>query len=54
MTAETRAKFTQIVLEGIYVEKGMASFDDLLDKEDVDAIYAYLVARANEDWGRDS
>ena len=54
MTAETRAKFSQIVLEGIYVEKGMASFDDLLDQDDVDAIYAYLVARANEDWGRDS
>jgi quinohemoprotein ethanol dehydrogenase len=54
MTAETRAKFAQIVLEGIYVEKGMASFDDLLDKEQVDAIYAYLVARANEDWGRDN
>jgi quinohemoprotein ethanol dehydrogenase len=51
MTADTRGKFHDIVLRGIYVEKGMASFADLLDKEQVDAIYAYLVARANEDWG---
>jgi hypothetical protein len=29
----------------------MARFDDLLDENDVAAIYAYLVARANEDWG---
>ena len=52
MTPETRARFDDIVLRGTLVDKGMASFDDLLDQEQVDAIHGYLVARANEDWGR--
>jgi len=52
MTAETHGLFNDIVLHGIYVDKGMASFDDLLAPEQVDAIHAYLIARANEDWGR--
>lgn len=51
MTAETHGKFNDIVLRGIYVDKGMASFADLLDQKQVDAIHAYLIARANEDWG---
>jgi quinohemoprotein ethanol dehydrogenase len=52
MTAETHGKFNQIVLEGLYLEKGMGNFSDLLSKEQADAIHAYLIARANEDWGR--
>jgi quinohemoprotein ethanol dehydrogenase len=52
MSAETHGKFDAIVLEGLYVDKGMASFADLLDKAQADAIHAYLIARANEDWGR--
>jgi quinohemoprotein ethanol dehydrogenase len=52
MTAETHDLFKDIVLKGIYLEKGMAGFDDLLDEEDVAAIHQYLIARANEDWGR--
>jgi quinohemoprotein ethanol dehydrogenase len=52
MSAETRAKFSDIVLKGILVDKGMASFADLLNQDQVNAINAYLVARANEDWGR--
>jgi quinohemoprotein ethanol dehydrogenase len=40
------------VLRGLYLEKGMASFADLLGQEEADAIHAYLIARANEDWGR--
>jgi quinohemoprotein ethanol dehydrogenase len=52
MTAETHGKFDDIVLEGIYLDKGMASFADLLTQEEVAAIHAYLIARANEDWGR--
>jgi quinohemoprotein ethanol dehydrogenase len=51
MTAEMHAKFRDIVLGGIYVDKGMASFADLLGEEQVADIHAYLVARANEDWG---
>ncbi len=52
MTAETHARFNDIVLRGAYLEKGMASFADLISQDDADAIHAYLIARANEDWGR--
>ena len=54
MTRETHGKFNDIVLKGIYQEKGMASFADLLKPDEVDAIHGYLIARANEDWGRSS
>ena len=54
MTAETHGKFNDIVLRGIYLDKGMASFADLLSQPQVDAIHAYLIARANEDWGQGS
>jgi quinohemoprotein ethanol dehydrogenase len=30
----------------------MASFADILKPEDAEAIHSYLIARANEDWGR--
>ncbi len=52
MTAETHRQFNRIVLEGLYLDKGMANFADLLEPEEVEAIHAYLIARANEDWGR--
>ncbi len=52
MDAETHGLFNRIVLEGIYLDKGMASFSDILNEEEVDAIHAYVIARANEDWGR--
>ena len=51
MTPETHGKFKDIVLGGIYVDKGMASFADLLNEQQVEDIHAYLIARANEDWG---
>ena len=50
MTPETRREFNAIVLEGTRKEKGMAPFKDLLKQADVDAVNAYLVARANEDY----
>ena len=52
MDADTHGKFNAIVLEGLYLAKGMAAFDDLLDEDEVAAIHAYVIARANEDWGR--
>lgn len=52
MTAETHGKFNDIVLKGLYLDKGMASFADLLEPDEVEAIHAYLIARANEDWGQ--
>src|SRR5262249_32697809 len=51
MDAATHAAFSDIVLKGLRVDKGMASFASLLQPEDVDAIHAYLISRANEDWG---
>ena len=51
MTGETHAKFDDIVLNGLYRDKGMASFADLLKPEEVAAIHAYVISRANEDWG---
>jgi quinohemoprotein ethanol dehydrogenase len=32
----------------------MASFADILKQDEADAIHAYLIARANEDWGAKS
>jgi quinohemoprotein ethanol dehydrogenase len=52
MTRETHGLFNQIVREGLYLERGMGNFSDILDQEGADAIHAYLIARANEDWGR--
>jgi quinohemoprotein ethanol dehydrogenase len=52
MTADTHRQFNNIVLRGLYLDKGMANFSDILQPEDADAIQAYLIARANEDWGR--
>ena len=50
MTRETHAKFRDIVLGGIYTEKGMVSFRNELSDADADAIHAYITARANEDF----
>lgn len=50
MTPETRREFNAIVLDGARKDKGMAGFRDILDQADVDAVNAYLVARANEDY----
>jgi quinohemoprotein ethanol dehydrogenase len=50
MTAETRAQFNAIVLDGIRKDKGMVGFKDILKPADADAIHAYLIARANEDY----
>ncbi|KRA82831.1 PQQ-dependent dehydrogenase, methanol/ethanol family [Altererythrobacter sp. Root672] len=50
MTAETHAKFNDIVLKGLYADKGMASFADVLSASDVEAIHSFLIARGNEDY----
>jgi quinohemoprotein ethanol dehydrogenase len=51
MTPETHAQFNDIVLKGVRVQKGMASFANVVSAEEVEAVHAYLIARANEDWG---
>jgi quinohemoprotein ethanol dehydrogenase len=50
MTPETRAQFREIVIDGTRKDKGMVGFADILTAADSDAIHAYLIARANEDW----
>jgi quinohemoprotein ethanol dehydrogenase len=50
MSAETHGLFKQIVIDGIYREKGMVGFGDVLTPEDAEAIHQYLIARANEDY----
>ena len=52
LTPDEHARFNDIVLKGTSQDKGMASFADLLKADQVDDIHAYLIARANEDWGR--
>jgi alcohol dehydrogenase (cytochrome c)/quinohemoprotein ethanol dehydrogenase len=44
--------FDEIVLGGTYEELGMAPFAAVLEREDVRAVRAYLIARANEDLER--
>jgi quinohemoprotein ethanol dehydrogenase len=51
MTRETHGQFNDIVLKGLRVDKGMASFANLLSPEDVEAVHAYVISRAQEDWG---
>jgi quinohemoprotein ethanol dehydrogenase len=52
MSPEAHAAFDRVVLEGTLLDQGMASFADLLSAQDVDAIHAYVISRANEDWGQ--
>jgi len=41
--------FYEIVLNGAMKDAGMAAFGSVLSKDDVTAIRAYLIQRANED-----
>ena len=50
MTAQTHAAFMDIVRKGTRIDKGMASFADILSETEANAIHNYLIARANEDW----
>ena len=52
MSLETHDEFMDIVMEGIREEKGMASFADTISQEQAEDIHQYLIARANEDWGK--
>ena len=51
MSPQTHAAFKDIVLKGTLVGLGMGSFADELSEADVEAIHAYLIERANQDWG---
>lgn len=52
MTSQTHAMFNDIVLKGTMSGLGMASFANVLSESDAEAIHAYVIARANDDWNR--
>jgi quinohemoprotein ethanol dehydrogenase len=51
MDQAAHAQFNDIVLKGLRLEKGMASFADILTVQEVEAVHAYVISRAHEDWG---
>ena len=51
MSPDTHTQFLDIVLGGSRKSAGMASFADVLSKDDAEAVHAYLISRTNEDWG---
>jgi quinohemoprotein ethanol dehydrogenase len=53
LTAEAHGEFNDIVLGGKRRDKGMASFSDVLSKDDAEAIHDYLIARAQTDYQPD-
>ena len=50
MTEGTHAIFKQIVLDGVYSSKGMASFSDVLNENQVKAIHHYLISTQKTLW----
>ncbi|MEM7500506.1 MAG: PQQ-dependent dehydrogenase, methanol/ethanol family [Pseudomonadota bacterium] len=46
MTA-SEAAFGSVVIDGVYLDKGMASFGDVLTPDDAEAVRAFVVERAN-------
>ena len=50
MMPATHAAFLDIVLGGTRAQNGMASFADVLSREQAEAIHQYLIARARADW----
>ena len=50
LSAAKHAEFGEVVVGGTLKKKGMASFRDLLTDAQVEAIHAYLITRAQEDW----
>jgi quinohemoprotein ethanol dehydrogenase len=50
MSGDAHAVFKAIVLQGARESLGMGSFSDVLTAADADAVHAYLILRANQDW----
>jgi quinohemoprotein ethanol dehydrogenase len=50
MSPETHGEFLAIVLDGKRAAQGMASFADVLSRNETEAIHHYLIDRANADW----
>jgi quinohemoprotein ethanol dehydrogenase len=54
MTAATHQIFYDIVLSGLFGSKGMARWDDVLSRQDAEAIHSYLVDQAWKAYGAPS
>ena len=50
MEPATHAAFLDIVLGGTRAASGMASFADVLGRDEAEAIHHYLISRAHDDW----
>jgi quinohemoprotein ethanol dehydrogenase len=50
MSEATHADFDAIVIEGTRADRGMVSFADRISAGEAEAIHAFVIARANEDW----
>ncbi len=49
LTPEEHAQFAEIVT-GARLEQGMPDFEDVLSEDEIEAVHAYIIARANEDF----
>jgi quinohemoprotein ethanol dehydrogenase len=47
---QAHTDFNDIVLNGKYKDRGMASFKDVLTSEQVESIHSYVIRRGQEDW----
>ena len=50
LSSGEHARFLEVVLGGLFKKQGMESFKGVLTVQQTDAIHAYLIARAQEDW----
>jgi mono/diheme cytochrome c family protein len=50
MSSATHAEFDSIVLGGSRGDRGMVSFSDVVTPADAEAVHAYLIKRARDDW----
>jgi quinohemoprotein ethanol dehydrogenase len=50
MPKEVFAQFDNVVLGGAFADNGMASFKDVLSKDDADAIKAYILDQSHAAW----
>jgi quinohemoprotein ethanol dehydrogenase len=53
MDSTTHAEFDDIVLGGTRAQLGMISFSGQITDNEAEAIHAFVIMRANEDWRED-
>jgi hypothetical protein len=50
MSPQTHRMFNEIVLEGVLTDRGMSSFADRFNQQDVDDVYAFINFRSWQDY----